>query len=146
VFEITPIPAPAGSSSDVRVYYAVVKIDSPGFAELRPGLSAEVKFLVESKPTVTRVPIQAIRWIYNKPYVVVPSKVETKENATNKTPSILFDDWRSVTLGLSDMSYFEVLSGLKPGEKIVARPELLIPPPTIVPPPSLAVTNAQPRE
>src|SRR5438477_3167969 len=71
VTEITPIPAPAnGPGSDVRVYYAVIKI-AQGFAELRPGLSAEVSFLVDIKHRVTRVPIQAVRWFHEKAYVAV---------------------------------------------------------------------------
>src|SRR6185312_14073694 len=45
VAEVTPIPAPAnGPMSDVRVYFAIVNIDTGGFDELRPGLSAEVSF------------------------------------------------------------------------------------------------------
>ena len=80
VTEITPIPAPASSaSSDVRVYYAVVKLDGGGFAELRPGLSAEVTFLIDSKPRVTRVPLQAVRWANEKSYVAVV--VELPEEA-----------------------------------------------------------------
>ena len=41
---------------DVRVYYANVDI-AQGFADLRPGLSAEVAFLVDSRRNVTRVPL-----------------------------------------------------------------------------------------
>ena len=87
VTEITPIPAPASAaSSDVRVYYAVVKLDNGGFAELRPGLSAEVTFLIDSKPSVTRVPLQAVLWANEKSYVAVVSNPGRSRNRRRRSP------------------------------------------------------------
>ena len=48
VGEVTAISTPL-NASDVRVYYANVEIDE-GFDDLRPGLSAEVTFNVDSPP------------------------------------------------------------------------------------------------
>jgi multidrug resistance efflux pump len=119
VAEVTPIPAPsAGPMSDVRIYYATVNIDSGGFDELRPGLSAEVTFLVDAPRTVVRVPLQAVRWVDTKPYAAV---AEVKPGNAEK-PSW---QWRSLTLGETDKGFAEVISGLKPGERVVSRPEAL---------------------
>ncbi|MFO0954719.1 MAG: HlyD family efflux transporter periplasmic adaptor subunit, partial [Isosphaeraceae bacterium] len=125
VAEVTAIPAPAnGPVSDVRIYYATVNIDSGGFESLRPGLSAEVTFLVDNNPKVTRVPIQAIRWVNNQPFAAIPG---TTPNADG-SPSW---QWRSVRIGKTSPVYAEVIEGLKPGERVVAKPELLAPAPTL---------------
>ena len=118
---ITPIPAPSGrSGQDVRVYFATVSIDSGGFDALRPGLSAQVTFLVEEPRKVTRVPLQAVRWSKETPYVAVP--LPTPSGASAGRPTF---QWRGVVLGQSDASYIEVVSGLRPGDRVVARPDLL---------------------
>jgi multidrug resistance efflux pump len=116
VAEITPIPAPASVSNlDVQVYYATVNIDSGGFDELRPGLSAEVDFLVENHSQVTRVPVEAIRWVSDQAYAAV----------TRQTPAGPSWQWKRVSIGLSDSKYAEVLAGLKPGDRVIARPTSL---------------------
>jgi hypothetical protein len=117
VAEITAIPAPASfGNMDVQVYYATVNIDSGGFAELRPGLSAEVDFLIERRDQVTRVPLQGIRWIGNKAFAAVAEK--TRDGGATWA-------WREIKLGLSDSSRAEVLEGLKPGDRILANPDTL---------------------
>ena len=144
VTEITPIPAPASAaSSDVRVYYAVVKLDNGGFAELRPGLSAEVTFLIDSKPSVTRVPLQAVRWANEKSYVAVVSNPQGETRIGEEGTLVR---WQPVVLGVSNRTYFEVVSGLKPGEKVLAHPETLPPPPrTVTPRQNVAVTDPRPQ-
>ena len=69
VRDVTAINMPL-NASDVRVYYANVDI-AKGFADLRPGLSAEVVFLVDSRHNVTRVPLDSIRWVHEHGYVAV---------------------------------------------------------------------------
>ncbi len=69
VGEITAINTPL-NASDVRIYYANVEIDQ-GFDDLRPGLSAEVVVHVDSRPGVTRVPVESVRWVGDKAYVAV---------------------------------------------------------------------------
>jgi multidrug resistance efflux pump len=144
VTEITPIPAPASAaSSDVRVYYAVVKLDDGGFAELRPGLSAEVTFLIDSKPSVTRVPLQAVLWANEKSYVAVVSNSPQKPESAKKGPSWR---WQAVVLGkASNPKYVEVVSGVKPGEKVIAHPETLPPPRIATPNEKVAVTDSRPQ-
>jgi multidrug resistance efflux pump len=137
VTEVTAMPAPSnGPMSDVKVYYATVNIDSEGFDELRPGLSAEVTFLVETPRKVTRVPLQAIRYVNSVPYTAVSSGVRA-----GKSSKQLDWQWRSVTLGQSDARYAEVVNGLAPGEKVISRPELL-PAPRIPESPEEIVANS----
>ena len=122
VAEVTPIPAPVnGPISDVRAYFATVDIALGGFDELRPGLSAEVSFLVEDPRKVVRVPLQAVRWVDHRPYAAVSNSPEAA--ASNGSESSW--RWRSLSLGLTDRSYAEVVSGLKPGDRVVAHPEEL---------------------
>jgi HlyD family secretion protein len=118
VGEVTAINTPL-NASDVRVYYANVDI-LQGFADLRPGLSAEVAFLVDSRRNVTRVPLEAIRWVHERGYVAL-------YDASSTNPKQKWR-WKEVHLGISDLHYAEVLSGLEPGDRLVASPRELDPP------------------
>ena len=121
VTEVTPIPAPTnGGMSDVKIYFATVNIDSEGFDELRPGLSAEVQFLVDSSRKVTRVPLQAVRYVDNATYAAV---AESRSGTMARRNGL--QQWRSVIIGQSDANFAEVISGLKPGDRVIARPDHL---------------------
>lgn len=112
VTEVTAIPGPAnGPISDVKVYYAKVRIEGGKNQGLRPGMSAEVAFQLDIKRDVTRVPLQAIRWMDGKAYAAIPGK---------KGPR-----WRKLELGLLNPKYAEVLTGLVPGDRVVMDPESL---------------------
>ena len=107
---VTPIPAPSnGSGQDVRVYYAMVEIDSGGFDDLRPGLSAEVTFLVEPPRTVTRVPLQAVRWVDGRRR----SPRSPSPPPPAPRPRVPAFSGAGSSLGQSDPSYVEVVSGLR---------------------------------
>jgi multidrug efflux pump subunit AcrA (membrane-fusion protein) len=120
VEEITPISIPL-RGSDVRIYYANVDITG-GFEELRPGLSAEIIIEIETRHDVTRVPVDAIRWVGNKAFVAVyaPAPDQSTDQASWR--------WQEIEIGLSDPDHAEVLTGLKPGDRVVARPSALPPP------------------
>lgn len=115
VRDVTAINTPL-NASDVRVYYANVDI-SQGFADLRPGLSAEVVFLVDSRRNVTRVPLDAIRWIHERGYVAVYDPAASDANQKVH--------WKEVRVGLSNLVYAEILSGVEPGDRLVASPREL---------------------
>jgi multidrug efflux pump subunit AcrA (membrane-fusion protein) len=116
VAEVTVIPAPAGGPiSDVKIYYAWVDIETDGFDELRPGMSAEVSFLQETRYQVTRVPVQAIRRVGSAAFVAVPAERGYR--------------WQPVELGATNPAFAEVREGLKPGDRVVADPSVLPPPP-----------------
>jgi multidrug efflux pump subunit AcrA (membrane-fusion protein) len=137
VESVTAMPAPTSmAGQDVRVYYATVEIDTGGFDELRPGLSAEVTFLVDQPRSVVRVPLQAVHWVNNTAYVAV-----VRPPSRDGTPTGPAWEWRTPVLGESDTNYFEVRSGLEPGERVVARPDLLPTPKSARPAPSVAAES-----
>jgi HlyD family secretion protein len=129
VGEVTAINTPL-NGSDVRVYYANVSIDK-GFENLRPGLSAEVLFRIEERRSVTRVPIESIRWVDEKAYVARFDRARAEAGVEPWR-------WRQVELGLSDSQHAEVLSGLEVGDRVVSSPRTLPTPTpaTIDPPPT----------
>jgi HlyD family secretion protein len=113
VAEVVPISIPI-RGSDVRIYYANIEIKD-GFDALRPGLSAEILVEVERRENVTRVPIDAIRWSADRPYVAVHDR---GREAAGQEPW----KWREIEVGLSDPDFIEVVKGLNPGDRIVAQP------------------------
>jgi multidrug efflux pump subunit AcrA (membrane-fusion protein) len=116
VGEVTPINTPL-NGSDVRIYYANVEIDQ-GFDDLRPGLSAQVTFDIDTRKAVTRIPIESIRWVGEKPYVA------RYDRARAESGEIVWR-WRPIELGLSDSQHAEVVSGLEPGDRVVESPRAL---------------------
>lgn len=118
VTEVTAIPAPAnGPSSDVKLYYANVDIEG-GFEGLRTGLSAQVAFFVAGKDAVPKIPLQSIRWAGGSAFAAVPKQGEQGGF-----------EWRALELGLVGSSDAEVVSGLRKGEAIIAKPDDLPAPP-----------------
>jgi multidrug efflux pump subunit AcrA (membrane-fusion protein) len=130
VGEVTAINTPL-NASDVRVYYANVDI-AEGFKELRPGLSAEVVFLVDSRRNVTRIPLDSIRWVHEHGYVALEDRSVASDSDKPRWR------WKEVQVGLSDLQHAEVLSGLEPGDRVVASPRTLEPAPE---PPSAPATK-----
>ena len=116
VAEVTPISIPI-RGSDVRIYYANIDI-MEGNDALRPGLSAEVIIEVERHPEVTRVPIDAVRWVGGRPYVALYEGIreEAGQHAWH---------WQAIEVGLSDPTFVEVVTGLKPGDRVIAEPNSL---------------------
>ncbi len=131
VTEVTAIPSPVnGPISDVKVYFAIVEIEK-GFAGLRPGLSAEVTFFVDSHQDVTRIPLRAIRWQDGNAFAALPSGPKVQ--------------WQRLKLGILNPSHAEVLSGLEPGDRVIADPENLPPPDSSPEPAPKALARANPR-
>jgi multidrug efflux pump subunit AcrA (membrane-fusion protein) len=64
---------------------------------------------------VTRVPIDAIRWSADRPYVAVQ---DPGREAAGQEPW----HWQEIEVGLSDPDFIEVVKGLKPGDRVVAQP------------------------
>lgn len=135
VDKVTVIPVNSnGPISDVKVYYADLTLDEDGNYEgMRPGMTARVEFLVQSLENVPRVPIRSLRWFDGKPYA-----------ATTDSSGKL--DWKLIGLGARDEYFAQVLSGIEPGQKIVADPSNL-PAPALKPVPNANValsTNSGP--
>jgi len=115
VAEVTLIPAPAaGPGSDVRIYFANIAFDTGGFEGLKPGLSAEVSFLIDDRPSITQVPIKAIRWVGQTAFAAISTSADRSAYR-----------WQAVELGAMNTTFAEVVRGLSVGERVVARPESL---------------------
>ena len=95
----------ASASSNQVVRFEVKVRVTDGDARLRPGMTASVDILLDRKTKVTKIPTEAIR-----PDETVMIMTGTKEKPV-LTP-------RKVTLGLRSDSATEVISGIKPGEKV----------------------------
>jgi multidrug resistance efflux pump len=135
VAQVTPISVPI-RGSDVRIYYANVNI-TKGFDELRPGLSAEIMIEIETRHNVTRVPIEAIRWVGERSYVAVYDRARDQGGQQQSWR------WQEIEIGLSDPDHAEVLKGLQPGDRVIARPaNLPAPAPENVKDAALAVVGS----
>ncbi len=134
VGEINAINVPPANGSDVRVYYANVNIDG-SFDELRPGLSAQVSFWVQARRSVTRVPLESVRWVGGQTFVAIHDRAAAE---AGKPPW----RWQPIELGLSDQTFAEVVAGLKPGDR-VASPASGLPAPTPVATPEAATSVAR---
>jgi HlyD family secretion protein len=130
VSEITAIPAPANMGSDVRLYYANVRIDTSENKRMRPGMTAEVTFELEARPDVVRIPLKAVRWVGQDAFAAVPTSDDSYT-------------WRPLEIGLMDAEFAEVVSGLEPGDRVIDQPDLLTPP-TPAPQPYQTVAAARP--
>ncbi len=118
VQEVTPIPSQGGNPfSDIKIYNAVVGIDSGALEGLRPGMSAEVSFFVEAHQDITRVPRQAIRKEGEASFVAIPTRTRIGFR------------WQPLQLGLIGSAFAEVVAGLEPGDRVIADPWDLPAPP-----------------
>jgi HlyD family secretion protein len=116
VAQIVPIPSLAGGSfSDVRTFFATVRIESGAFDALTTGLTAEVDFLVDTRRQVTRVPLESVRWIGDRSFAAAIVATTTGEEW----------QWRPIALGVTNVNFAEVVTGLEPGDRVVAHSESL---------------------
>ncbi len=132
VGEVTPIPAPAeGLISDVKNYFAIVRIDGASMSGLRPGMTAEVRFLIDLKRDVVRIPVDSIRRVGSATFVALPAKNGFR--------------WQPVELGLGNSAVVEVRSGLQAGDKLIADPSALsAPDPALLVPGKLTAASIKP--
>ncbi len=100
---------------------------------MRPGMSCNVEIETETKSDVLSVPIQSVtvRQDAEVEKNDEDPRVQQKKPAGSGSTRPQSIVWiyngssvssRSVATGISDDGYIEILSGLKPGEKIVASP------------------------
>jgi HlyD family secretion protein len=137
VAQIVPIPSLAsGPFSDVRTFFATVRIESGAFDALTSGLTAEVDFLVDTRRHVTRVPLESVRWIGDRSFAAMLVSAATGQDW----------QWRSISLGVTNADFAEVVSGLEPGDRVIAHSESLPTPDLGLPAPvETLVTSAAER-
>jgi RND family efflux transporter MFP subunit len=108
VSEVAPLPD-AGNffSSDIKVYTTRIRILNPNDG-LRPGMTAEVKIMVDQLENVLSVPVQAILQYNGKDHVT--KKVGDRYDRTE------------VTIGASNDKFVQVTKGLADGDVVVLNP------------------------
>ncbi|MFC4292734.1 efflux RND transporter periplasmic adaptor subunit [Sphingorhabdus arenilitoris] len=121
-------------SQNVVSYLVIIDVDNLE-GKLLPGMTANIEIITGSKSNVTRVPSPALRF---RPRA---ADRETQDNGGEKKPDkqkrqalvyVATNDpykpkARIVTIGVEGDEYTEVISGLKPGEKVLTRTKSLKP-------------------
>ncbi|WP_353717770.1 efflux RND transporter periplasmic adaptor subunit [Dyadobacter sp. 676] len=146
----------ASTSADAVTEFQVkVKILNESFKDLmtskskksypfKPGMTASVEIITERKNGVVSVPIAAVTTRGGTPQVIPGSGDGTNNNAPasdedDKKPKkqevikeVVFLDvngrakMREVKTGISDFENIEILSGLKPGDRIISGPYIAV--------------------
>jgi RND family efflux transporter MFP subunit len=103
--EVSAISSTSKTQSGVVTYTVTIRITPPSGVEVREGMSATADIIFEEANNVLIVPTQAISDTANGSVVQVMVNGEIQQ--------------RIITVGISDGSYSEVLSGLVAGEQVV---------------------------
>jgi HlyD family secretion protein len=95
---------------DLREYKTEITLTDnvEKISQLRPGLTAIVEILVDSRNDVLQIPIQSVYTVGTKNYVWVMTRSGPER--------------REVKVGLNNMSHWEVLDGVAEGEQVVQNP------------------------
>lgn len=112
--EITKI-APASTlpkGKDVDVFPVEATLKAPD-GDIKPGMTADVRVHIETKPKVLTLPIEAVVKEKGKSFVTV---VTTDEKGRPKT------DKAEVTTGARNDREVEIVTGVKEGTKILIKP------------------------
>ena len=106
-----------GTTTNGSTNYPVTVLVDGTPEELKPGMNVSAKIIVEDAGSVLCVPVEAVsRGADGTSLVKVAGEGALDENGNVVDPSKLED--RVVTLGRSDDTYIEILSGLEDGETV----------------------------
>lgn len=106
-----------GTTASGSTNYPVTVLVDGTPEELKPGMNVSAKIIVEDAGSVLCVPVEAVsRGADGTSLVKVAGEGALDEKGNLADPSKLED--REVTLGRSDDSYIEILSGLEEGEVV----------------------------
>ncbi|HPG01146.1 MAG TPA: efflux RND transporter periplasmic adaptor subunit [Kiritimatiellia bacterium] len=92
---------------DWQRYFEVVVALKESDPRLRPGMTVRTRILAGARDAAVLVPRLAVSWDGNKAFCKVMKGAGEQR--------------RDVELGISNDEFFEVLSGLQPGEKVLVR-------------------------
>jgi HlyD family secretion protein/macrolide-specific efflux system membrane fusion protein len=112
--EITKI-APASTlpkGKDVDVFPVEATLKAPD-GDIKPGMTADVRVHIETKPKVLVLPIEAVAKEKGKSFVTVVTKDEKGHPKTDKV---------EVTTGARNDREIEIKTGLTEGQKILIKP------------------------
>ena len=122
--EVSDIDA-VGTVSQGVVSYAVKVAFGTQDDRVKSGMSVSAAIVTSMKQDVLMVPNSAVKTQANANYVELfdtPLVVATSSSSANTgTPSALPPQQRTVSVGLSNDTMTEIISGLKEGEQVVAR-------------------------
>lgn len=108
---VSSVPA-SGSwpNTDLKEYEAVVAINDPNNEQsLKPGMTSRLEVIVAQRSDVMQAPVQAIVSIGGNEYITYVLTPNGPEK-------------RDIVVGQSNDDSFEILEGLKPGEKVILNP------------------------
>lgn len=103
---VTEITRVGTSYSGVTQYSAVVTLDKQ--PAMLTGMTATVDIQIQGTDDVVLIPVDALHQTRNRSYVYTAYNEETKE----------YDGMVEVVAGVSNSSYVEIVSGLKPGDTV----------------------------
>lgn len=99
---------------NVVTYDVVVKVENPEL-KLKPGMTANVSIIIETKKDVLKIPNAALR--FRPPELTRDKRTMKGKGVWVIEKGKLFR--KEITLGISDGSYTEVSSGLKEGDRVI---------------------------
>ncbi|WP_299465571.1 HlyD family efflux transporter periplasmic adaptor subunit [uncultured Gimesia sp.] len=96
---------------DLKEYKATIKIHPNGadITKLKPGLTAEIEILIESRDNVLQVPVQSVITIGDHRYIFVLNSDGTTEQ-------------REIKIGQAGDTMIEILDGVKKGDEVILNP------------------------
>jgi RND family efflux transporter MFP subunit len=104
----------SGQNSGPDVFPVETTLDpKQDLSEIKPGMTADARILVEKRPAVLVLPIEAITTEKGKSFAQVIDGVAGKEPKVQK---------RDVTIGARNDREMEVTAGLKEGELVMIKP------------------------
>ena len=122
-----PVQAQGGASL-ARNYNIKVKLSDTKNLTLRPGMTCRAEIFTASSGKSLALPLQAVMSNNDENTELAPKKGGNKEKVEIKTEYYVFinnagkADKRVVTLGASDDSEQQILSGVKEGESVITGP------------------------
>jgi HlyD family secretion protein len=129
-------PSEQAAGQQAAIDFEVVITLDPTDAPLRPDLSATADIVVETRKDAVSVPIIAMTVRQESDSASADEGATSSEReASQDIEGVFLVHDRKVTftpvsLGIAGQEYFEVLSGLSPGDTVVAGPYQQIPPTT----------------
>lgn len=108
-------------------YQDLLKDKKAGYSPFRPGMTATVDILTETKKDVLAVPISAI--VVKKMSEINPETPKEEAEKRQEAVFVLKDgkaELKAVSTGIQDNTNIEVLSGIEKGEQIIVGPYSLI--------------------
>lgn len=131
----------SNTSTDVANYQVRIRLDPASYADLigpgrgrkfpfKPGMSASADIQTQTKTNVLSVPINAVTTREKSDTTKkVVNEGDTQGFTNNDLDVLVFVldkdgtvSKRKVQTGIQDINYFEITSGLKPGEEVVTGP------------------------